>query len=103
VQGKWDHITAIELCNFNIQRSTGPNPAIDLQRAGQSAIYNGWIEHSEYPGNIAFGQWSIEAFNMETCANPMRCYRARIVNQQFNVQNGKGLDFVDGSGIEDWP
>jgi len=103
VQGKWDHITAIELCNFNIQRSTGPNPAIDLQRAGQSAIYNGWIEHTEYPGNISYGQWSIEAFNMETCPNPMRCYRARIVNQQFNVQAGQGFDFDDATGIENWP
>lgn len=103
VEGKWDHITAIELCNFNIQRSTGPNPAIDLQRAGQSAIYNGWIEYTEYPGNISNGQWSIEAFNMETCKNPMRCYHSRIVNQQFNVQNGKGFDFDDDTGIEDWP
>lgn len=92
--GKWDHITAIELSNFNIQFCT-KNPAIDLQRAGQSLIWNGWIEHTEYPGNISNGQWEIHALNIETCPHPLECHYSRVLNSQFDQQNGEGLDFSE--------
>ncbi|MFU9136527.1 hypothetical protein [Erwinia tasmaniensis] len=92
--GKWDHITAIELSNFNIQYCT-TNPAIDLQRAAQSLLWNGWIEHTDYPGNISNGHWSLHALNIETCKNPLACHYSRIINIQFNQQNGEGLDFSE--------
>lgn len=92
--GKWDHITAIELSNFNIQHCT-ETPAIDLQRATQSFIWNGWIEHTEFPGNLSNGDWSFRGFNIEDCTNPMACHYARIINMQFNVQGGNGLDFSE--------
>jgi amylovoran biosynthesis protein AmsF len=99
-QGKWDHITAIELSNFNIQRSK-EKPAIDLQRATQSFIWNGWIEHSEFPGNLSNGAWSFRGLNIETCDNPMECHYTRLINSQFNVQGGNGLDFSESG--ETWP
>jgi amylovoran biosynthesis protein AmsF len=89
--GKWDHITAIELSNFNIQRSTA-KPAIDLQRATQSFIWNGWIEHSEYPGNLSNGDWSFIGFNLETCTHPFECHYTRFINTQFNLQAGSSMD-----------
>jgi len=93
-QGKWDHITAIELSNFNIQFNT-EKPAIDLQRATQSLIWNGWIEHTQFPGNLSNGGWSFRGLSIEDCANPMECHYARIINSQFNVQGDNGLDFSE--------
>lgn len=93
-QGKWDHITAIELSNFNIQHNT-EKPAIDLQRATQSLIWNGWIEHTEFPGNLSNGGWSFRGLSIEDCANPMECHYARIINSQFNVHGDHGLDFSE--------
>lgn len=87
-QGKWDHITAIELSNFNIQRSK-EKPAIDLQRSGQSFIWNGWIEHSDDPGTIANGHWTLNGLNIETCKAPLKCNYSRIINLQHNEQNNK--------------
>ncbi|WP_051937274.1 hypothetical protein [Erwinia sp. 9145] len=92
--GKWDHITAIELSNFNIQYCT-KKPAIDLQRAGQSVIWNGWIEHTEFPGNIANGQWTLNALSIEDCQNALACHYSRIINIQFNQQGTVGLDFTE--------
>ncbi|MEI2628545.1 hypothetical protein [Erwinia aphidicola] len=90
-QGKWDHITAIELTNFNIQRSK-EKPAIDLQRSGQSFIWNGWIEHSDDPGTIANGHWTINGLNIETCKAPLKCHYSRIINLQHNEQNNKDAE-----------
>ncbi len=99
-QGKWDHITAIELSNFNIQYSTG-KPAIDLQRATQSLIWNGWIEHTEFPGNLSNGSWSFRGFNIEDCSNPMQCHYTRIINIQFNLQGENGLDLSESGDTWD--
>lgn len=90
--GKWDHTTAIELSNFNIQHGS-KSPAIDLQRATQSLIWNGWIEHTEFPGDISNGQWIINALSVEDCHNPLKCHYSRIVNTQLNLQSGSSLDF----------
>jgi len=92
--GSWDHITAIELSNFNIQ-SGSKEEMLDLQRAGQSLIRNGWIEHTEYPGNLSNGQWIFDALNLETNTNPLKCHHTRIVSTQLNIQVGEGLDLSD--------
>lgn len=92
--GEWDHITAIELSNFNVQKCT-KSPAIDLQRATQSLIWNGWIEHTEYPGNISNGQWTINSLSIEDCKNPLECHYGRIINNQLNLQSGSSIDFSE--------
>lgn len=46
--GSWDHLTAIELSNFNIQYGV-KSEMIDLPRATQCVMHNGWIEHTEFP------------------------------------------------------
>lgn len=92
--GSWDHITAIELSNFNVQYQT-VNPAIDLQRATQSLIWNGWIEHSAYPGNIANGEWTINALSMEDCANPLVANYAQLILNQINLHGESSIDLTE--------
>ncbi len=92
-EGVWDHITAVELTNFNVQHGTKAN-MIDLQRAGQSIIRNGWIEHCEYPGDLSNGQWIFDAFNLETNVNPLKLNSTRIVSTQLNMQAGSTMDLT---------
>ncbi len=94
VAGSWDHITAIELSNFNIQYGT-QSEMIDLQRATQCIINNGWIEHTEFPGNISNGQWSIQALNLEDNTHPLKCHYSRIISTMLNVHDGEGMDFSE--------
>lgn len=94
IEGSWDHITAIELSNFNIQNCT-TSETIDLPRCSQSLIRNGWIEHTEFPGDISNGQWIIEALSMEGCTNPLKCYYTRAITSQTNIQVGQGYDFSE--------
>lgn len=98
-QGQWDHMTGIELSNFTLQRSK-EKPAIDLQRATQSFIWNGRIEHSEFPGNLSNGEWSFRGLTIEACDRPMACHYACIDNMQVNEQGESRFDF-SASG-ESW-
>lgn len=84
--GNWQHITAIEMTNFNIQRHTGDAQAIDLQRAGQSFLRNGWIEKTTNPGDLSNGQWIIEGLSMEDCLNPFNLTHCRYILTQQNLQ-----------------
>jgi len=93
-EGAWDHVTAIELSNFNVQHGFAA-PMIDLQRAEQSLIWNGWIEHCDDPGNISNGQWVIQALNLETNKLPLKCHYSRIISSQLDVQAGPGLDLSE--------
>ncbi len=100
-QGAWDHSTAIELTNFNIQYSTR-RPALDLPRCTQSFIYNGWIEHSEYPGDLTNGQWTIEGLAIESTSHPLRLGYCRALILQKSIHNeSAGLDFST-DGVEEW-
>ena len=92
--GSWDHLTAIELTNFNIQYGT-KSEMIDLQRATQCIINNGWIEHTEFPGNISNGQWTIQALNLEDNTNPLKCHHTRIISTMLNVHDGAGMDLSE--------
>lgn len=80
----WNHLTAIELSNFNAQNCKG-KPVLDLPRAAQSLIRNGWIEHSDFPGDISNGQWIIDALSIESCENPMQCHYSRVISLQRNL------------------
>ena len=88
----WNHLTAIELSNFNAQNCKN-KPVIDLQRATQSLIRNGWIEHCEYPGDISNGQWIIDALSIESTQQPMKCHHTRAITLQRNMQSGASMDF----------
>lgn len=101
VQGAWDHSTAIELSNFNIQRSV-KKPVFDLPRCTQSFIRNGWIEHSEYAGDLTNGQWVIEGLAIESTTHPLKLgyCRAMIIQKSIH-RDSAGFDFSK-EGIEPW-
>lgn len=96
VQGKWDHLTAIELSNFNIQYSTGDNCALDIPKAGQSMIFNGWIEHTTNPADLSNGQWICDAFSVESSVNPIKANFFRGIVRQNNLQSGGAWDYTAG-------
>lgn len=93
--GSWDHSTAVELSNFNIQNHLGASDqagALFIPNCGQSLIHNGWIEHTTYPGNITLGQWNIQSLSMETCTNPLYAIYSKIINTLFSNPNNAGID-----------
>jgi len=89
--GVWDHSTAIELSNFNAQHCSG-GMVLNLPRCGQSIIHNGWIEHTEHPGDISDGQWIIDALSLEDCKNPLIAHNSRLNMRQTNLQSGSWID-----------
>ncbi len=89
--GVWDHSTAIELSNFNAQHCSG-GKVLNLPRCGQSIIHNGWIEHTEHPGDISDGQWIIDALSLEDCKNPLIAHNSRLNMRQTNLQSGSWID-----------
>ena len=100
-EGAWDHSTAIELTNFNIQFSNN-KPALDLPRCTQSFIYNGWIEHSKYPGDLTNGQWTIEGLAIESSSNPMKLgYCRALIIQKSIHKDSSGFDFSTEE-VDEW-
>jgi amylovoran biosynthesis protein AmsF len=99
--GAWDHSTAIELSNFNLQFGYN-KPVLDLPRCTQSFIRNGWIEHSEYAGDLTNGQWVIEGLAIESTQNPLKLgyCRATIIQKSIHNQSA-GFDYST-EGIEPW-
>ena len=89
--GNWDHSTAIELSNFNAQHCKG-GMVLNLPRCSQSLIHNGWIEHTENPGDISNGQWIIDALSLEDCKNPLIARNSRLNMRQTNLQAGSWID-----------
>ncbi len=97
--GAWDHSTAIELANFNVQHCLR-GLVLNLERCTQSLIHNGWIEHSENPGDISNGQWIIDALSLEACQNPLIAHYARLNMRQTNLQSGSWID--NSRAGEEW-
>lgn len=90
-KGSWNHNTAIELSNFNAQYCT-QGQVLNLPRCSQSIIHNGWIEHTEFPGDISDGQWIIDALSMEGCTHPLNAKSSRLNMRQINLQVGSQID-----------
>jgi hypothetical protein len=65
---------------------------LNLPRCSQSIIHNGWIEHSEFPGDISNGQWIIDALSIEDCKNPLIAHNSRLNMRQTNLQAGSWID-----------
>ncbi|QHJ84229.1 MAG: hypothetical protein [Caudoviricetes sp.] len=63
--GNWDHPTAVEMTNFNIQDCITV-AAFSMPRCLQSLIRNGWIERS-YGGDFTNGHWLVESLSIENC------------------------------------
>ena len=82
--GNWDHPTAVELTNFNIQDCTTV-PTFSMPRCLQSLIRNGWIERS-YGGDFTDGHWLVESLSVENCTNygPTNFANSRTVFLQVN-------------------
>ncbi|WP_168403927.1 phage tailspike protein [Erwinia amylovora] len=90
-KGNWDHNTAIELSNFNVQHCR-QGKVLNLPRCTQSIIHNGWIEHSEFPGDLSNGQWIVDALSLEGCKNPLIAHCSRLNMRQTNLQSGSWID-----------
>ncbi|XXN66605.1 hypothetical protein ACRQ84_20755 (plasmid) [Enterobacter ludwigii] len=100
-RGAWDHSTAIELSNFNLQGGT-KKPVLDLPRCTQSFIRNGWIEHSEFAGDLTNGQWVIEGLAIESTTHPLKLGYCRATIIQKSIHNeSAGFDYST-EGIEPW-
>jgi amylovoran biosynthesis protein AmsF len=89
--GSWDHCTAVELSNFNVQQCTS-GKVLNLPRCTQSIIHNGWIEHCKDPGDISNGQWILDALSLEGCTNPLNARYSRLNSRQINLQSGSSID-----------
>lgn len=97
--GSWDHSTAIELTNFNIQYHMGDSIdkcGLYLPRCTQSLMKNGWIEHSSYPGNISEGDWTMDRISLEANSNPLYAQYCRLVEIGTNINGTNGIDYDDG-------
>lgn len=100
-KGVWDHTTAVELSNFNVQNCR-LGKVFDLPRCTQSFIYNGWIEHCDNPGDITNGQWVITGFSMEDCKNKLKASYSRLVETARNLQSGSGIDYSADPDLKEW-
>ena len=98
--GSWDHSTAIELSNVNIQHHAATSEddcALFMPRCTQSIMRNVWIERSSYPGNISEGSWTINTLCMEDNSQPMYGQWLRVVNSVTDYQGtNSGIDFDAG-------
>ncbi|WBF04728.1 hypothetical protein [Erwinia phage vB_Ea277G] len=100
--GVWDHMTAVELSNFNVQNCRG-GKVLNLPRCTQSFIWNGWIEHSDNPGDLSNGQWIINGLNIEDCKmSPLKLTFARIINFQLGLQSGSSVSYDVQDGDVEW-
>lgn len=90
--GAWDHLTAIEISNFNFGNHTNEY-AVSLIRAGQSLMTNGWFDKCEYPFDISQGGWTLDRVTMENATNPAATKYAKIIQ--------KGCRFAQGAGLDD--
>lgn len=100
--GNWDHSTAVEISNFNIERAYN-EPAIYAPRCTQSFIYNGWIQYADYPGDLSNGQWLIDGLDMENCTNPFDltyCQASlrgiNLINTTINYANTTVTQWASG-------
>lgn len=103
--GSWNHTTALELTNFNIQSNT-LGKVFDLQRCTQALIRNGWIEHSDDPGTLCGGHWTIENLSMEDCKAKLKVSCAQLTEINKNHQGDlSGIDYTRDTSdqwLSDW-
>ena len=98
--GGWVTSTAIELSNFNIQyhlSGSSAKPAILAPLSYYGVINNGWIEHSDYPANIAYGMWNINSLAIESTTNPVYAYMSRIRDVWGDYKLAIPIDYTLGA------
>ena len=91
----WTHSTAVEISNFNIQGhmgATDQQSALFIPNCTQSVIWNGWIEHSTFPGNLTLGQWNLQSLSLEDCKNPLYLGQSRFTSTLHSNPGGRGID-----------
>lgn len=97
VTGSWDHTTACELSNFNVQNCKSDVQVFDMQRCTQSFIYNGWIEKTTNPGDLSNGGWIIDGLSMEDCLNPLNLTYCKYIMKQKNFQGTSAITTTDST------
>lgn len=97
--GSWDHTTACELSNFNIQNCKSDVQVLDMQRCTQSFIYNGWIEKTTNPGDLSNGGWIIDGLSMEDCVNPLNMTFCKFIMKQKNFQGTSAITTSDPAKV----
>lgn len=89
--GSWDHLTAIEISNFNFGNHTGEY-AVSLIRTGQALMTNGWFDHCEYPFDISQGGWILTRVTQENAVYPAATKYAKIIQTGCRATQGAGWD-----------
>ncbi len=89
--GAWDHLTAIELSNFNFNGHTNEY-AFSAIRATQSIMRNGWFDHCQYPFDISQGGWTLDGVIQENATNPAAIKYAKLVRINCRFEQGATLD-----------
>ncbi len=89
--GAWDHPTAIELSNFNVNSHTGEY-AVQAIRAGQSLMSNGWFDSNERAFDISQGDWALYNITQENSTVASATKYAKITEVNCRFEQGAGLD-----------
>lgn len=91
--GSWDHPTALELSNFNIEQHSGEF-AFSAIRATQARMVNGWFDKNENGFDVSQGQWLFDTVIQENATNASAAQYAKIVHINNRFSQGAGLDFT---------
>lgn len=97
-QGKWDHSTAVEITNGNLQYMLSDN-GLNMPRCTQSLIRNLWIEHSNGPGDLSNGGWDIHKLSIESSKFPLNLKGTR---GKHNIELQTGGAVVRGTPEQRW-
>lgn len=96
--GAWDHPTAIELSNGNIENHTGEY-AVSAIRAGQSEMNNVWFDRNERGFDISQGGWVLKNVTQENSVNPSSIQYTKLTQIQCRFDQGATLT-EDTSGYD---
>lgn len=87
--GSWDHPTAIELSNANLENHTGEY-AFSSIRAGQSEMNNVWFDRNERGFDISQGGWVLKNVTQENSVYPSAIQYTKLTTIQCRFGDGQG-------------
>lgn len=90
--GAWDHPTAIELSNGNIEAHTGEY-AVSCIRAGQSEMNNVWFDRNERGFDISQGGWVLKNVTQENSQIASAFQYSKVTRIQCRFAQGATFDY----------